>query len=120
MWIMRTWSRDPSILLGFLMDAYPHNIGLPSLVLPQDGAMKTIVSSSDSEKLLQSFGGHLLTTHGLAARTCTSRVFYASEFLQAQLKARRAKLRLKELTAKVLFNYVLKRSRRDSPQRLQA
>jgi site-specific recombinase XerD len=82
--------------------------------------MKNIVSSSDIEKLLQSFGEHLVTTQGLAARTCTSRVFYAREFLQAQLKAGRAKLRLRQLTAEVLLKYVLKRSQQDSPQRLQA
>src|SRR5437867_3003254 len=82
--------------------------------------MKNIVSSSDCEKLLHHFGEHLLTTQGLAARTCTSRVFYAREFLQAQLKAGPGKLKLQELTPESLLNYVLERSRQDSPERLQA
>ncbi len=82
--------------------------------------MKNIVSSSNSEKILQSFGEHLLTTQGLAGRTCTSRVFYAREFLRAQLKAGRSKLRLPELTSEVLLKYVLVRGRQDSPGRLQA
>src|SRR5436190_517678 len=82
--------------------------------------MKNIVAFSNSEKLLQSFGEHLLTTQGLAVRTCTSRVFYAREFLVVQRKAGRRKLRLSELTPEVLLKYVLEHGRHDSPGRLQA
>ncbi len=82
--------------------------------------MKNIASSSNSEKLLQSFGEHLLTTQGLAVRTCASRVFYAREFLRAQFGAGHRKLRLSKLTPEVLLQYVLARGRQDSPPRLQA
>ena len=82
--------------------------------------MKNIVSPSNSEKLLQNFGEHLLTTQGLAVRTCASRVFYAREFLRAQFKPRRRKLRLSNLTPEVLLKHVLARGRQDSPARLQA
>jgi site-specific recombinase XerD len=82
--------------------------------------MQNIVSSSNSEKLLRRFEEHLLTTQGLAVRTCASRVFYAREFLRAQLKAARKKLKLSELTPEVLLKYVLARARQDRPGRLQA
>src|ERR1041384_3594727 len=82
--------------------------------------MTNIVSLSNNERLLQSFGEHLLTTQGLAVRTCASRVFYAREFLRAQSKNGRRKLRLSKLTPKILLEYVLARSRHDSPVRLQA
>jgi len=82
--------------------------------------MQDIISSANSEKLLQAFGEHLLTTQGLAVRTCTSRVFYAREFLRAQLKGGRKKLRLSGLTPEILLQYVLARAGQDSPGRLQS
>ena len=60
------------------------------------GAMQNIVSTSDSEKLLHQYGEHLRTIHGLAERTCASRIFYVREFLQARLKAGRGKLKLRD------------------------
>lgn len=82
--------------------------------------MKFIVSNSNSEKLLLKYGEHLRTIHGLAARTCDSRIFYAREFLQARLKVGRGKFKTQELTPEVLLQYVLDRSFQDSPVRLQA
>lgn len=82
--------------------------------------MKTITSSINQEKLLQSFGEHLLNIQGLAVRTCAGRIFYVREFLAAQPRASWRKLQLRKLSAKGLLQYVLKRSRQDSPGRLQA
>lgn len=82
--------------------------------------MKNIISFSNSEKLLHHFGEHLLAIQGLAPRTGSSRLFYAREFLQAQLKAGSGKVTLRALTAQSLLQYILKRSRRDSPERLRS
>jgi len=82
--------------------------------------MKNIAPCSDREKLVRKFREHLLSTQGLAPRTCEARLFYVREFLQDQLKSRRRKLRLQELTPELLLNYVLKRSAQDSSGRLQA
>ena len=82
--------------------------------------MKNITPSSEHEELLRRFREHLLSTQGLAPRTCTARVFYVHEFLQGQLPLRRPKVRLQELTPEVLLDYVFKRSAQDSPVRLQA
>jgi site-specific recombinase XerD len=82
--------------------------------------MKTILSTSDCEKLLQRFGEHLLNTQGLAERTCASRAFYVREFLRARLRAGRGELKLPALTSEVLLLYVLERGGHNSPGRLQA
>jgi site-specific recombinase XerD len=82
--------------------------------------MKTIASFLDREKLLRRFREHLLSTQGLAPRTCTARLFYVREFFQRQLKSRRRKIKLQELTPEVLLNYILERSAQDSSGRLQA
>jgi integrase/recombinase XerD len=82
--------------------------------------MITIASSCDRENLVRRFQHHLLSAQGLALRTCTTRVFYVREFLQAQTRYRRRKIKLHELTPEILLNYVLERSRQDSPGRLQA
>lgn len=82
--------------------------------------MTTIVSTSDLEKLLRKYRKHLLATQGLAPRTCAARVFYAHEFLHRQLKSKRRKVNLQELTPEALLNYVLERSAQDSSVRLQA
>src|SRR5713226_7993603 len=82
--------------------------------------MKQIISSASLDKVLDSFQEHLLSTQGLALRTCAARVFYLREFLERQCKRRRIAIRLRQLTPEVLLKHVLERSRRDSPQRLQA
>ncbi len=81
--------------------------------------MKTIASSSDREKFLGKFREHLLSTQGLALRTCAARVSYVRQFLQT-FNGGQPKLKLQELTPEVLLNYVLARSRQDSPGTLQA
>ena len=86
----------------------------------QHGAMKHIVLSSEEAKLLREFGKHLLSTQGLAPRTCAARLFYAREFFQWRRKSKPPKLKPKELTPEVLLHYVLQRSAKDSPVRLQA
>jgi integrase/recombinase XerD len=84
--------------------------------------MKQIISSTSSETVLDSFQEHLLSTQGLALRTCAARVFYVREFLERKRKRkrRRTAVRLQELTPAVLLKHVLERSHHDSPQRLQA
>ena len=82
--------------------------------------MKQIHSSSSSEKILSAFQEHMLSTQGLAVRACTARVFYVREFLVRQRQRRPLRTCLRELTPEVLLDHVLERSRRDSPQRLQA
>jgi len=82
--------------------------------------MENIASASQCEGLLRKYRKHLLWTEGLARRTCSARIFYVREFLEAWLKARPPKLQLKELTPEVLLNYVLQRSAQDRPGRLQA
>lgn len=81
--------------------------------------MKAIIPSS-SGKILDSFQEHLLSSQGLAPRTCAARVFYIREFLKRQRKRRRKAVRLQELTPDVFLHHVLERSRQDSPPRLQA
>jgi integrase/recombinase XerD len=82
--------------------------------------MKQIISSTSTEKVLDSFQEHLLSTQGLALRTCAARVFYVREFIERQGKRRRVAVRWRELTPEVLLKHVLERSHHDSPQRLQA
>lgn len=81
--------------------------------------MKTIVSLSSIDKLLNAYRDHLLNTSGLAARTCDTQTFYAREFLRAHLKSARQRLDLQALEPELLLHHVLERSRHDSPQRLQ-
>lgn len=82
--------------------------------------MKSIPPSSDHQRLLRQFEAHLLSTCGLALRTCSARVFYVREFLVRQWRKRRRKFKPRELTPEVLLQYVLERSAQDSPVRLQA
>jgi site-specific recombinase XerD len=82
--------------------------------------MKTILSLFDQEKLLESFHQHLLTTQGLAPRTCAARIFYVRRFLEERRRTKGQKLVLEELIPEDLLNYVLERSAQDSPGRLQA
>lgn len=82
--------------------------------------MKIIASFFDQEKLLESFHQHLLTTQGLASRTCVARIFYVRPFLEQRRRTNRQKLVLEELVPEDLLNYVLERSAQDSSGRLQA
>lgn len=82
--------------------------------------MENKVLSSAEEKLLREFENHLLSTQGLAPRTCTARLFYVREFFQWRRKSKPRKRKPKELTPEVLLNYILRRSAKDSPVRLQA
>jgi len=81
--------------------------------------MQYIASSTQRERLLRRFRKHLLCDHGLAPRTCQARTFYVREFLDAHIKSRAPKLKLKELTPEIFLHYVLQRAQ-DSPGRLQA
>lgn len=81
--------------------------------------MKTTLLWRSGEQLLRNYAKHLLSTQGLAAGTCEGRVVHVREFLRAQCKAGRGAFRLRKLTPEVLLGYVLKRSRRVSPRRLQ-
>ena len=82
--------------------------------------MKITTQASAHEKLLRRFRKYLLSTQGLAARTCMARLFYVREFLQTHFKSGRRKINLQKLTPEVLLDYVLERSTRDSAGRLQA
>ena len=81
--------------------------------------MQDIASSTQRERLLRKFRTHLLCDQGLALRTCQARTFYVREFLNAHIKSRAPKLKLKELTPEIFLHHVLQRAQ-DSPGRLQA
>jgi site-specific recombinase XerD len=82
--------------------------------------MRTILSTSDRERLLRKYRKYLSAMQGLAPRTCAGRLFYAREFLQTRLRSGRGKVQLRELTPEITLNYILERSAQDSSPRLQA
>jgi len=82
--------------------------------------MQNIASSPERERLLRTFREHLQCDRGLALRTCQARTYYVREFLDACLRSRAPKPKLKELTPEIFLQHVLQRSMQDRPGRLQA
>jgi site-specific recombinase XerD len=82
--------------------------------------MKIILSKKGIEGLLFSFRKHLVEVNGVAERTGESRVFYVREFLVYQARRWARRKRPVTFTARIWLSYVLRRSRCDSPGRLQS
>jgi len=82
--------------------------------------MQNIASPTERKRLLLNFRKHLLCDRGLALRTCQARMFYVREFLDACLRSRAPKPKIKELTPEIFLQHVLQRSGQDGPGRLQA
>jgi len=82
--------------------------------------MKTVVSKSLVDQLVEEYQEYLVNVAGLKASSSLCWIFFVRLFLQAHFKPKVTALDFQRLSARALLDYVLAQSQRHSPGRLQS